>query len=35
MRQVTLTVNWKTRNINRTRSLVTYLSRDGMQNYVY
>lgn len=35
MRQVTLTVNWNTRNISRTRSLTTYIARDGMQNYVY
>jgi type II secretory pathway pseudopilin PulG len=35
MRQVTLTVNWNTRNINRSRSLTTYIARDGMQNYVY
>jgi len=35
MRQVTLTVNWYTRNINRSRSLTTYIARDGMQNYVY
>lgn len=35
LRQITLTVTWKTRNINRTRSLVTYVARDGMQNYVY
>jgi type II secretory pathway pseudopilin PulG len=35
MRQVTLTVNWNTRNIRRSRSLSTYIARDGMQNYVY
>jgi type II secretory pathway pseudopilin PulG len=35
MRQVTITLNWQTRSINRTRRLVTYIARDGLQNYVY
>ena len=35
MRQVTVTLNWYTRSVSRSRSLVTYISRDGLQNYVY
>jgi hypothetical protein len=36
MRQFTVTLQWTTDNrINHTRSLSTYVSRDGMQNYVY
>jgi type II secretory pathway pseudopilin PulG len=35
MRQVTITMNWTTRNIPHTRSLTTYIAKDGIQNYVY
>jgi type II secretory pathway pseudopilin PulG len=35
MRQLTLTLNWTTRNISHTRSLTTYIAKDGIQNYVY
>lgn len=35
MRQMTITVNWTTAGINRSRTNVTYVSRDGVQNYVY
>jgi type II secretory pathway pseudopilin PulG len=35
MRQLTLTLNWTTRNISHTRSLTTYIAKDGVQNYVY
>lgn len=35
MRQLTVTLNWRTKGINRTRSLTTLLARDGLQNYVY
>jgi len=35
MMQLTLGLTWKTRNITRTRSLTTYIARDGIQNYVY
>jgi hypothetical protein len=35
MRIVTVTVNWKTGDLPRTRSISTYVSRYGLQNYVY
>jgi type II secretory pathway pseudopilin PulG len=35
MRQLTVTLNWTTRNIPHTRSLTTYIAKDGIQNYVY
>jgi len=35
MMQLKLDLTWKTRNITRTRSLTTYIARDGIQNYVY
>lgn len=35
MRMVTVTLNWKTGEINRNRSFTTYIARNGMQNYVY
>ena len=35
LRQLTVTLNWNTRNIPHTRSLTTYISKDGIQNYVY
>ena len=31
----TVTLDWTTRGIPRTRSLTTYIARDGIQNYVY
>ena len=35
LRQVTVTMNWTTRNIPHTRSITTYIAKDGIQNYVY
>ena len=35
MREMTVTLNWNTKGINRTRSLSTLMARDGIQNYVY
>jgi type II secretory pathway pseudopilin PulG len=35
LRQLTLTLNWTTRDIPHTRSLTTYIAKDGIQNYVY
>ncbi|MGC3959070.1 MAG: type II secretion system protein [Verrucomicrobiota bacterium] len=36
MRQVTVTLSWTSkRNIPRSRSFVTYIAEDGVQNYVY
>jgi len=36
MRQVTVTLSWTSeRNLARTRSFVTYIAKDGVQNYVY
>jgi type II secretory pathway pseudopilin PulG len=35
MRELTVTLNWQTKGINRTRSLTTLIGRDGLQNYVY
>jgi type II secretory pathway pseudopilin PulG len=35
LRQLTLTLTWTTRNIQHTRSLTTYVAKDGVQNYVY
>ncbi len=35
MRQLTMTINWTTKGIARTRKLVTLVSKDGLQNYVY
>ena len=35
MRQLTVTLNWTTRNVSHTRSVSTYIAKDGMQNYVY
>ncbi len=32
---VTVTVNWISGNVPRTRSLRTYVSKNGVQNYVY
>jgi type II secretory pathway pseudopilin PulG len=35
MRQLTVTLNWQTRGLPRTRSITTLLGKDGLQNYVY
>jgi type II secretory pathway pseudopilin PulG len=35
MRQLTVTLAWNTRGIPHTRSLTTYIAKDGIQNYVY
>jgi len=35
MRQLTVTLAWTTRDIPHTRSLTTYIAKDGIQNYVY
>jgi prepilin-type N-terminal cleavage/methylation domain-containing protein len=35
MREIDLSVKWTTDGITRTRTLTTYVARDGMQNYVY
>ncbi len=35
MRACTVTLNWKTGSIPRSRSVTTYIARDGIQNYVY
>ncbi len=35
MRQLTVTLGWQTRAIAHSRTLTTYISKDGLQNYVY
>lgn len=35
MKMVTVTLNWSTRGLARTRSFTTYVSRSGLQSYVY
>ncbi len=36
MRQVKVTLSWTSeRNLSRTRTFVTYIAKDGVQNYVY
>ena len=35
MRLVTVRVNWKTGNLNRTREFRSYISRFGLQDYVF
>ena len=35
MKKVVVTVNWKTCNLNRTRQFQSYISRYGLQDYVY
>jgi len=35
LRQLTVTLNWTTRDIPHTRTLTTYIAKDGVQNYVY
>src|SRR5215471_19700052 len=34
MRQLTLTLNWVTRQVPRSRTVTTFVSQDGVQNYV-
>ena len=35
MKELDLTLVWTTQGITRTRSLTTYIAKDGIQNYVY
>jgi len=35
MRQVTITLNWRTGALNRSRTFKTYVAHHGLQNYVY
>jgi|SRR6185436_19423159 type II secretory pathway pseudopilin PulG len=35
MKQVTVRLDWKTGNLDRTRTFTTFISRDGLQNYIY
>ena len=35
LRQLTVTLSWTTRDVPHTRSLTTYIAKDGIQNYVY
>jgi type II secretory pathway pseudopilin PulG len=35
MRQVTVTLEWKTGALARRRSMTTMVAKDGMQNYIY
>ena len=35
LRQLTITLNWTTRDIPHTRSITTYIAKDGIQNYVF
>ena len=35
MKKILVTLNWKTGGLSRTRSLSTYVSRYGLQNYIY
>jgi type II secretory pathway pseudopilin PulG len=35
LRQVTITLNWKTGGISRNRTFSTFVARNGLQNYVY
>ena len=35
MKLVVVTLNWKTGNLNRTRQFKSYVSRYGMQDYIY
>ena len=35
MKQVTVTLTWKTGDVDRSRSYKTYISRNGIQNYIY
>ena len=33
--QFAMTLTWRTKNVNHTRSMYTYIAKDGVQNYVY
>jgi hypothetical protein len=33
--QLIVTLNWTSRNLSHTRTLSTFIARDGIQNYVY
>lgn len=35
MRQVTITLNWNTGNLPRSRTYSTFVARDGLQNYIF
>jgi len=35
MREVTVTVNWTSAGVPRSRTVTTYVSRNGVQNYIY
>jgi len=35
MKQVTVSLNWTTSGINRSRSYTTFVARNGLQNYIY
>jgi type II secretory pathway pseudopilin PulG len=35
MRQMNLTLRWATKGVPRVRTLTTFVSKDGLQNYVY
>ncbi|HMC96817.1 MAG TPA: hypothetical protein VKG92_04150, partial [Flavobacteriales bacterium] len=35
MRQITVSLNWRTGNLDRSRTFTTYIARNGLQNYVY
>jgi hypothetical protein len=35
MRLITVTLRWNSGNVQRTRSMSTYVSKNGVQNYVY
>lgn len=35
MKQVTVTLTWSSRSVTHTRTLSTYASRNGIQNYIY
>ena len=35
LKQVTVTLNWKTGNLDRTRTFQTLVARDGLQSYIW
>jgi type II secretory pathway pseudopilin PulG len=35
MRQLTITLNWTSRGGSHTRTITTYIAKNGIQNYVY
>jgi len=35
LKMVTVTLNWQTGSIDRTRTFITYVARNGLQSYVY